>query len=259
MDPRDFLSFLRRRLLPLFVVAILAAVLSVGYTLKYDKGNQGAMIFVTLGLVVQEDVPASYFITNEEHNVIDQFTETVQGWLFNPAFLRKVNEATNESAGYDVELSARKQEKQNLLITAMVPQGSKVSWASAAVVSTLEEEIEAYNMATNSNFVLALHSSTSLESAPSYALNAAVFILLSLLVLVLLFLLREYLARRVSFAFQVEAIVGGSPVVRVPRGHLMRIEEDSDVLVVELGVTSEDTLREWVRRFGPGFDYILIV
>ncbi len=254
MDPRDFFSFLRRRLLPLFIVAVIALVISVGYTWKYDEGEKGALVFMTIGMDVSAEMPASY-LTTDGPNVVDQFTETVQGWLFNPAFLARVD----EQSGTEVSLGVRKQEKQNLLVTVTVPVEEDAMMASEAMLNVLDEEFANYNAMSNTGFLVALSSVTPFGDDPQYGWNAVVLVFLALVVAIVVFLMRDYLGRRVTFGYQVEAIVGAAPLLRISRHRLARMEENESVVVVELGVTSEDYLRELARRVGGPFDYLLIV
>ena len=257
MDPRDFLSFIYRRFLPIVLVIVIGAVCALGYTLKYDKGAHGALIFLTLGMEVEEGTPADSYVTNESHNVIDQFTETVQGWLFNPALLGRVNEL----AGNEVGLSVRKQEKQNLLVTVSVEPGVDSEAASQVVLMVLEEEIEAYNAATNAGFVLALSSISALDEEPQHVLNVVIGMLLAAIFMIVGLLLWEYIERRVSFAFQVENILGVPPLARLnSEKYLSKLDVDDSILVIKLGETSEDYLHELARLAqGVSIDYILIV
>ncbi len=243
MDPRDFLIFLYRRLLVVLMITILGALLGLGYTLQFDQGKQSGLIFLTFGMEIPDGISAAYVVTSDGHNVVDHFTETVQGWFLNPAMDAEIDEL----AGTDVQLAVRKQEKQNLLIEAYVAMDGDVGQATQAVLTVLEDDIAAYNAATNGVFVLALSSVTESVITPKYALNGIVGALLAFVFINLFFLSFEYFQRRLSFPFQVERLVGAAPL----------ITDEDGVMVVHLGRTTEHDLKKAIREQGGPFDYTL--
>ncbi len=170
MDPQDLLIFFRRHLLKVFIVALLTALLGLGYTWKFDEGKQGGLIFLTMGMEIPDAIPAAYLVTSDGHNVVDHFTETVQGWLVNPAMDTRIDAL----AGTDVDLAIRKQEKQNLLVTMTIPIEADVDVAKEAVLAVVQEDIAIYNQATNSDYVLVLSSMSPFETPPQYLLNMIV-------------------------------------------------------------------------------------
>lgn len=300
MDPRDLFSFLRRRWLVVFIMTVLALGIA-GFQTSKNEGDRGALIFVTMGMEMPEVTSADFYVTNESHNVIDQFTETVQGWLFNPSLLEDIN----VEAGQRVQLSVRKQEKQNLLVTVTVPIDGDVDAASSAVLIVLDRELAAYNRMTNAHFLVAGSSVNAFENSPTHALDLAVGGFVGLIVGILCAVGGEYARRRLSFAFQVASWMNKAPLVRLPHAlsshdiekavalcgkkfpeprpwvelgnsglrslksgqELFSYPEDlkklnvdrSFIVVIHLGVTSEDALQEWVNVFGTTGEYILIV
>jgi hypothetical protein len=211
MDPRDLISFMRRYLVGFIVMIAVFVFLGWSYTSHYDLGESRADIFLTLGLSVENGLSIEELVTNESHNVVDQFTETVQGWLQNPSLLDRVNEL----AGEEVVISARKQEKQNLLVSLHLPLGHDLENARVAFITVLEEEINDYNEATYTSFVLALSSMMPFETASNLKLNILTSMMLGLFFYFLIFGLWEYLLRKVTFSFQVESLLGGIPLARM--------------------------------------------
>lgn len=244
MDPRDFLHFIYRRFLAVVLITTIGLGLGLGYTFSYDKGTRNGLIFITLGMEIPEGIPASYMITSDGHNVVDHFAETVQGWFLNPA----MDERIDDLAGADASVSVRKQEKQNLLVEVTVEKNDNAQVATEAVLEILKEDVISYDGITNTDFVVALSSMTFSETAPNYLMNGAVGGLLGFLFVILFFLLVDYLLRRVSFPSQVERLVGAAPL------HAPRHDE---VIVVELGRTTEHDLKRILSEKGGPFDYIL--
>lgn len=244
MDPREFLHFIYRRFLAVVLITSIGFGLGLGYTFLYDKGSQSGLIFITLGMEIPEGIPASYMITSDGHNVVDHFAETVQGWFLNPAMDARIDEL----AGVDASVSVRKQEKQNLLVEIKVGKTDDVQKAADAVLAILKEDVASYDGITNTDFVVALSSVTFSKTAPNYLVHGTVGGLMGFLFIVLFFLLMDYLLRRVSFPSQVERLVGAAPLIA---------PSHDEVIVVELGRTTEHDLRRMLSEKGGPFEYIL--
>lgn len=299
MDPREFLFFVRRRLSLILITMLVVLGIGLGYTAQSSRETQGATLFLTLGMVIPEDVPLGAFVANQNQTVVDQFTETVMGWLRNPALLKRIE----EKVGFPLSLGIRKQEKQNVIVTFTIPEGVDVSATAQAVVDVARGEIDAYNDVTDAGFILALSSVTPFAVTPAWGMNAGVSLGFGFLLGMFIAAFSDYFRRRVSFSFQVEQIAGKSPLlVLSPRlnesaleGFLsLYLERQSSammlvgvgetgfhagllkhrlaswitypspvaapfVAVVRLGETSEDQLRELRLLHGEPFDYILIV
>ncbi len=299
MDPREFLFFVRRRLSLILITMLVALGIGLGYTVQSSRETQGATLFLTLGMVIPKNVPLGAFVANQNQTVVDQFTETVMGWLRNPALLKRIEERT----GFSLNLGIRKQEKQNVIVTFTIPEGADVSATAQAVVDVARGEIDAYNDVTDAGFILALYSVTPFAVTPAWGVNAAVGLGLGFVLGILIAAFSDYFRRRVSFSFQVEQIAGKSPLlVLSPRLNESALQgflslyldrQPSSVMlvgvgetgfhagllnhrsaawvaypapvavpfvaVVRLGETSEDQLRELRLLCGEPFDYILIV
>jgi len=205
-------SLIRRHLVFIVGMCLVGFFLGIGYTFYFDHGEKGATIFLTIGMQVSENTSADQYVTNESNNVIDQFTETIQGWFLNPAFQVRVN----NRIGFDTSLSFRKQEKQNLVVNLVVPSLVDPTRAANELINELKNEIQAYDKATGSHFVLALSSITAYEKDSNIRLNILVALLLGFFSGILLVGLWEYFNRKVSFGFQVETILEKQPLYRLP-------------------------------------------
>ena len=111
MDPRELLSFFKRRGVILLIAVLVGASIGLAHAIKNEGKTREALIFVTLGMEVDSGTPADFYVTNESANVVDQFTETVQGWLYNPS----LQERMSAEAGVPLNMGVRKQEKQNFI------------------------------------------------------------------------------------------------------------------------------------------------
>ncbi|MBT5016110.1 hypothetical protein HN748_00265 [Candidatus Peregrinibacteria bacterium] len=191
MDPREFLNFIWRHAVVILMVTVLTALLGASYTWRFDEGEKGGLIFLTMGMEIPDAIPAAYLVTSDGHNVVDHFTETVQGWLVNPALDTRIDEL----AGTDVQLAIRKQEKQNLLVTMTVPMEADVAQSKEAVLTVINQDIDIYNEVTNSDYVLVLSSISEFETPPQYALNMIVGGMLGVVFITLLMLFGDYILK----------------------------------------------------------------
>lgn len=215
MDPRELLSFIRRHLHFIIVSLIVALVLGGVYTRYYDPGTRGATLFLTVGWRLEENGSNFNYPTNQTYNMVDEFTETIQGWLLNPNVAQKIDEQAN----MDVQTSFRKQERQNLVITVTVPSGESAEDAAQAVAQIMNEELNSYDTATNNSFVFARQSISAFESSPKRLLNELVAGLLGLVLALGLAGLWEYMTRRLTFSIQAEQIWGAPIFHRIRKAN----------------------------------------
>ncbi|MGL5831277.1 MAG: hypothetical protein ACRCZE_03965 [Candidatus Altimarinota bacterium] len=127
--------------------------LAGGY-LAYQKANLTPFqntVFFSIAAQSKTDNNTSAF---ENLQAADQFTESVQGWFRDPGFLNKINSVSNEN----FSLNARKQEKNNLLITFASPSEEKGIIHANSISQVLQSEIQIYNQNSDTNFNLALQN-----------------------------------------------------------------------------------------------------
>jgi hypothetical protein len=298
MDPREFFVLLKRRLSLILVGVLVFSGVAFVYTGQLEA-EEGTTIFVTMGATLPNGVAVGALGASQNENVVDQFTQTVQGWVSNPDFQRRVEEHVGEA----VSMGVRKQEKQNLIVTV------SPEFAALSVMMILDEEMLAYNEQTNTSFVVALSSMTSYLNEPNLKLNLLMAVLLGFLVMGVGVVMAEYLRRTLTFEFQVASFLGDSPLVRLKskfvrsdldgfltlysKGngrlfllelgdtgfshHRAHLEEhrvylkaypkdlkgemavDRMIVVVKLGVSSEDHVREIRMLIGKSVPYLLIV
>ncbi|HLG26116.1 MAG TPA: hypothetical protein VI588_05055, partial [Candidatus Gracilibacteria bacterium] len=120
MTIRSHLSLYRRHWIIIVLLTLITGGASYYYGLQKATRPYETTLFISLGVAQTEtnfnpDSPYDY------GQAADNFTETVQGWFKNPGLLNEIN----ESVGEDIDISARRQEKQNLVITFDAPSEKK--------------------------------------------------------------------------------------------------------------------------------------
>lgn len=258
MDPREFLSFIRRRWFSLLITALLFFGVSMGVT-QQSVQEEGALIFLTMGATLPENVSIGSLGASQNENVVDQFTQTVQGWVSNPGLVRQVEAQVDRP----FSLSVRKQEKQNLIVTLYMDRASvgemTPELAANVFLEVLNQELAFYNELTNASFVVAISSIDYFETSPQWTLNGLVGILFGLMVGVVGFGLWEYVRRTLTFEFQVISILGGLPLLRLSstfsRSDLegfihLYVQDHEKVSLLEVGETGMLQHKSYLKENG---------
>lgn len=133
----------------------------------------------------------------------DQFSETIQGWFKNPLLIEKIEKASNLS----VDLSARKQEKQNLIVTFATETPNNAVKISNAIEQILKDEITAYNGTTSHKFNLAVFDSTVDEQSSKLPLIVIISLIFGFALSITLSYLYEYVFNIASHKNQIEDIL----------------------------------------------------
>ncbi len=204
MDLRYYFSIIKRRLPLIGALLLVFMVVSLTTTLKLIKSRSAALIFVSIGVERVPGIDLENYNPQAAVDAADRFSETVQGWILNPNLTGRMQEAAKSS----FSLSARKQEKQNLLLDLKLTEERDVTPIASAVVTILNEEIKTYNKMTNSTFKLAINSINPYAIKPNLKLNLSVALFLGLFISILMAYLDEYFRGVVSFETQVSKILG---------------------------------------------------
>lgn len=205
----DFSSYCKLlfRNIPL-IISITLLSLIAGLILGNNLAAPGfnVTVFTTIGL--KSDIFTSQSLYSyDDVRAADHFTETVQGWFKNSSFLDEISRRAPKSSGYE-NLSAARQEKQNLIINFTVKDQNFVEPIATAVTSALSAEIEKYNMSAGPDFQLALYG-TDYAKTSSRLPFLVLFALISGLALAFaVAFLREYMGDEIMSKTAIERLSG---------------------------------------------------
>ncbi|MBU0667915.1 hypothetical protein KJ951_00865 [Patescibacteria group bacterium] len=180
------LKLLRKHLAAIISITVLAGMATTLYALVKSPGNYDATIFISVG-IQQTDTTGSY----DDVRAADQFTETIQGWMKNPALIDRIKKQTK----LDFGLSAHKQEKQNIVITFSAHSNDDADKIASTVISELIKEVSVYNQAVKGNFRLAISDYSVTEEKNKIFIIAAIGTILGLALAIALAYFRESIFR----------------------------------------------------------------
>ncbi len=173
MTFHSYLGLAKRRWQIVLGMAVLVAILTYSFALNKNKNLYKTTVFLSIGVnesAAKENPNSSIY---ENVQAADQFSETVQGWFKNPDFLQRIEKKSASGSN----ISARKQEKQNLLVSYNTVTRQQAEKISGAIKNELIDELNTYNQKTNTAFQLAIYTpSINEESA-----NIPLFLLLGIL------------------------------------------------------------------------------
>lgn len=146
------LQLYKRHWIGILFITTLSTIVAVTVVATKDPSTHEATIFLSIGTKQTNNVSTSF----DDVQAADRFTETVQGWFKNPDLLHRIEKAT----GQTVNLSARKQEKQNLIVSAPAIGENQATVIANTTIEQLRNDITQYNAETDSHYTLALTSIT---------------------------------------------------------------------------------------------------
>ncbi len=149
MEQFNYIGFLFRNWKSILIVTILVAISAGVFGVIKNKTVYQATVFINIG-AKQNNQNTSLL---EAVQAADQFTETIQGWFKDPSFLSKIS---NDPTG----ISARKQEKQNLIVEYEKNTREEATNLSSEIKHALQEQLENYNAQTQNGFTLGVFSTT---------------------------------------------------------------------------------------------------
>lgn len=203
MTFHSYLILAKRKWRIVLGIAILVTILAYSFALMKNKNLHKATVFLSIGVNesgTKENQSSSIY---ENVQAADQFAETVQGWFKNPDFLARIE----KKSGFGSNITARKQEKQNLLVNFNTPTREQAERISEVIKNELVYELNTYNQQTNTAFQLALYTPNINEES----VNVLLFLLLGILAGLALGIGigygYEYLFQLVSFSEQITEIL----------------------------------------------------
>lgn len=233
-------------------VLVVAATMSL--VLWKNTAPYETTIFISIGNNQNSalDQESAY----ENVQAAEHFSETVQGWFKNPKFQERIK--MNSSS----EMNARKQEKQNLVVTFSSERAEEGQLGSEKLKNELEKEISGYNSGTNSDFQIAVYTFDTKHKPLSFALFLIISIIGGLVLASFALYGYEYLFEKVTTSAQAAEILERQPVDKLPSlspkkkdvgflsAHLSR-REGKNIQIVGAGVDA-GKLTKSLDRLGHG-------
>lgn len=200
MDFKSHLKLILRHLLPITAVTAITILCALFFGKNFLATGYDATIFTTI-TVIRDNTSSNLSTSYDDVRAADHFTETVQGWFKNPAFLKSIRESElkqyNLTPDGDFTISAERQEKQNLVINFHVNEQDRVENISGKALSVLESAIQKYNRTSETDFAIASHETYSSESASKLHFLILFALILGLCIGIGLSYLYEYLTGKI--------------------------------------------------------------
>ncbi len=124
----------------IFIISVTVAITILGFILISAQlaSKYSATLFISIA--VKDQNTSLNSSTLENLQAADLFTETIQGWFKNPNFMKRIKDSKLEIS----EITAKKQEKQNLLINFETEQKIESEQAQKVILETLNSELDTY-------------------------------------------------------------------------------------------------------------------
>lgn len=129
----------------LVAITTLTLISCVIFGVYFTKTSYDTTVFMNVGAKTAEGVSPLDTVQSA-----DSFTETIQGWFKNPY----INSRIAEESGFVTSLNARKQEKQNIVVTFKTQTEEQARKISQSMEKQIKDEITKYNTETGSGFVI---------------------------------------------------------------------------------------------------------
>lgn len=160
----------------ILALTLLTAIASTAFGFLMVKMPWNGTTFINIG-AKQNFQQQSNSSLLENIQASDAFSETVQGWFKNASFTNGVE----ERAGTNVNFSARKQEKQNIVVTYKSSSEANIKKISQVLEENLRIELGKYNLATGTDFQVTLFDTTIDESKDNLLIFIAMGLALGLI------------------------------------------------------------------------------
>ena len=164
---KELIAITAKHWLAITVITILTAASCVVFGINFNKTAYDTTVFINVGAKANPAISPL-----DTAQAADGFTETIVGWFKNPVIISNI---TSES-GTAAALSARRQEKQNLVVTFKTQTEDQAKKISQAIEKAIKAEIDKYNAATAGGFMITDFSAGTEENN----VNLALFALLGL-------------------------------------------------------------------------------
>lgn len=153
---QHFLTIITRRYREIIVIAVLTTIASVAFSFLYNTPGWSATAFINIGVKQTGSERETIY---DSVQAADHFAESIQGWFRNPEFIAGLEESICGSS-CAMDFSARKQEKQNLVVTFKLPTEEHSAAAKKILHEKLNAEIDKFNSVTGSEVRIAIFDLT---------------------------------------------------------------------------------------------------
>lgn len=190
----------KRNWISILLITLIALATSIVYTVAKNPANFDTTLFLSIGYKQSTSVSTSF----DNVQAADYFSETVEGWFKNPQFTERIK----DNANLNISLAAKKQEKQNLVITFSTQNNENANTVADAITTELKHEIQRYNTRTGSDFQLAIQSISTTEKNTKSAIIIIIGLILGFIIALALTYIYEFTFNLATFKHQVENILG---------------------------------------------------
>ncbi len=211
MDIRHYLALLMRRWKEIVVIVLLVLGAAYVSTRQIVQPTYSSTLFLSFGVDRSKNIEGYYGGINAS----DGFAETVQGWVKDPGVLAEVRKVAGDN---DLDLSARKQERQNIIVSiGNGDDGLGAKTNAEAVLKVLEMRLAEFNQRTNNSYAIGLSSVTTQVNVPEDKLRTTLLIALffGLILGVAWGFVFEFLFGRVSFVSQLKSDEDWQDVIEI--------------------------------------------
>lgn len=250
----EYIGLLRRHLLSTLALSILVIAATMSLVAWKNSSPYETTVFISIGN--NQNMALDQESAYENVQAADHFSETVQGWFKNPKFQERIKMRSSS------EMNARKQEKQNLVVTFSTEQDTEGQLGSEKLRNELEKEIADYNSGTNSDFQIAVYTFDTKHKPLSFPLFLIISIIGGIMLASFSLYGYEYLFEKVTTPAQAAEIFGRQPIDKLPSlspkkknasflsAHLNRVE-GKNIQIIGAGVDAGKFTKS-LERLGHG-------
>lgn len=171
MNFNDYLKLASRNIYLIIIVTIICATGGFLFTQSLNTNPYGATLFLSFGI---EDKATKTTSSYENLQAADQITESIQGWFKDPSFINEIN----LNSPLNPNIQAKKQEKNNLLISFSSPDQDSAKLISNRILAVLTSRLTQYSTQSDLKITIATNS---LDIALQSSKNK-IFILISIII-----------------------------------------------------------------------------
>ncbi len=170
MNFSNYIQLLTRRWKETLAITIITVLCIYGFLVIKNKTPYLTTVFISIGAKQPANTTANPSSIYENLQAADAFTESVQGWFKDPAFIKQI---TQNKTAFDV----KKQEKQNIVVTYETQNTTDSDTINEKLKTELISNFTTYNKNTNSDFQMAIYSPLTDKKD----INLGLFLLLGLI------------------------------------------------------------------------------